>query len=177
MPSTRASNANAHPREVVLKGQQTRRSAAEMRAVREAEVLEKAEKEKAEHTREELMKAIAKLEAEEAQKHRTKVPPTLQGLVVKGKSGVQQAGSSKDKGSSTKSPKTPLKRATTSGEDSSPLVKKARTTAAAKLTRANVELIRSSENEESPTLKSRGGKGKQMALSSQYVPYFWLARC
>ncbi|PSR71855.1 hypothetical protein PHLCEN_2v12271 [Hermanssonia centrifuga] len=170
MPSTRASNANTHPGEVVLKGQRTRRSAAEMKAVREAEVLEKAEKEKAERTREEIIKAIAKLEAEEAQKRRTKVPPSLQGLVVKGKSGVQQGGSSKDKGNggSTKSPKTPLKRATTSGEDSSPSVKKARTTAA-KLTRANVELIRSSENEESPTLQSRGGKGKQMKLSSQVL--------
>ncbi len=160
--TTRASNAKAHPGEVVLQGRRTRRSAAEMQAIREAEALEKAEKEKTERNKQALLRAIAKLEAEEVDKRRdrAKNPPTPQGLAVKAKPGKQTgfSNSAIDTGSA-KSPKTPLKRSTTAEDDGKGSVKKARTSVA-KLTRTNIELIHESlESDESPTRKGRGGNG------------------
>ncbi|PSR81643.1 hypothetical protein PHLCEN_2v6325, partial [Hermanssonia centrifuga] len=170
--TTRASNANAHPGEVVRQGRRTRRSAAEMQAVREAEVLEKAEKDNTERNKQALLRAIAKLKVEEANKRRdqAKNPPTPQGLAVKAKPSKQTGFSNSeiDTGSA-KIPKTPLKRSTTAEDDGKGSVKKARTrTSAAKLTRTNIELIRESlESEESPTRKGRGGKGKELILGAK----------
>ncbi len=158
MVDTRTANATAHPGQVQIQGKRKRRTAAQMKAVREAELAGKTLDDEKSAKQELLMHRIAELENElvEGRAAARPPPPIRANLVVQnpGKGGPSAACDS----DAAKILQTPANKA----QSAQPYpLSQPRT----KYTRAEIATMRAALS--TPTPKGAGGKGKMLIIPGQ----------